>query len=193
MPDDPEQVADRIILELGWDDLADDIKSDLDNAYLGGIADALLTASVSPSHFINSANSLAQSYAQDQAASLVTMITDTTREKLKDIITAAFEEETDIDDLISSIDESGIFGASRSRMIARTEVNRAERGGNIAAWETMGNVQQVNWVNGEEACDVCQELEDGSPYSLEEAKQLMDDTHPNCRCGLVPYFEEEEK
>lgn len=29
------------------------------------------------------------------------------------------------------------------------------------------------------------------PYTLAEARGLLNEAHPNCQCGLVPYLEEE--
>jgi hypothetical protein len=118
-------------------------------------------------------------------------ILETTRTKLRDILTQSFDEETSAEDLIQDIQDSGIFSEARATMIARTEVNRAELGGNIAAWREMGNVSLVDWVNGEDACDECQGYEDDGPYTLEEAEDLLDETHPNCRCGLVPHADDD--
>jgi hypothetical protein len=39
----------------------------------------------------------------------------------------------------------------------------------------------------------CQGYEDYGPYTVAEARRLMDETHPNCRCGLVPHLEEEDE
>jgi hypothetical protein len=93
-------------------------------------------------------------------------------------------------DLLEDINNSGIFDEDRAKLIALTEVNRGENFGNLSAYEQM-NIDTVDWVNGEEACSECQEYEDNSPYTLKEAAALLDETHPRCRCGLVPHIAEE--
>ena len=185
-----------ILAVIDWADISDDIQPELEQATLAGASDALLGGSVDDADLINEANEGARHYAEERAAELVgsgtQSIAETTREKLRSILTQSFEGETNAEDLIDNIQDSGIFSEARATMIARTEVNRAELGGNIAAWREMGNVSLVDWVNGEEACDDCQQFEENGPYTLEEAEDLLDETHPNCKCGLVPHTPDED-
>lgn len=177
-----------ILAVIDWSSIADDIRDTLQTASEAGVASVLVDTD--DASLISTTNAGARDYAKDRAAELVgsgdQSIAETTRQTLRDIITASFEDETDMDDLIDDIQDSGVFSPARARMIARTEVNRAELSGNLAAYEQM-DVDQVDWVNGEEACDECQGYEDGGPYSLDEANDLLDETHPNCRCGIVPH------
>lgn len=48
--------------------------------------------------------------------------------------------------------------------------------------------EMVNIVSmGDElVCQICQDLEDEGPYSIEEARSLVP-AHPNCRCLVQPY------
>ena len=185
-----------ILAVIDWSDISDDIQPELEQATLAGANDALLGGDVDDTDLISEANEGARDYASERAAELVgsgqQSIAETTREKLRSILTQSFEGETNANDLIDDIQGSGIFSEARATMIARTEVNRAELGGNIAAWKQMGNVSLVDWVNGEEACDDCQQFEDNGPYTLEEAEDLLDETHPNCKCGLVPHTPDED-
>jgi SPP1 gp7 family putative phage head morphogenesis protein len=176
---------------IDWSDISADLQTELQQATLAGASDALLGGDIDDADLISKANEGARDYASERAAELVgsggQSIAETTREKLRSILTQSFESETNANDLIADIQTSGIFSEARATTIARTEVNRAELGGNIAAWKEMGNVELVDWVNGEDACDECQDYEDNGPYTLKEAEELLDDTHPNCRCGLVPH------
>jgi hypothetical protein len=190
------QEIEAILDAIDWGDIEDDIQTEVTQAALAGVSDAILGGEIDNANLISASNESARTYANERAAELVgkgeQSIAETTRQALRDILTASFEEETNSADLIQQIQDAGIFSEARATMIARTEVNRAELGGNIAAWKQMGNVQLVDWVNGEEACDECQQYEDEGPYTLEEATDLLDETHPNCRCGLVPHPADEE-
>lgn len=76
---------------------------------------------------------------------------------------------------------------ARAMTIARTELLQTYR---EAALETYrengpsegGVVEAWNWVAEPDACEICMEAADGSPYMLEEDF----DTHPNCRCYTEP-------
>jgi hypothetical protein len=190
-----DQVA-AVLRELDWSDVADDVQADIESATLAGANDALLGGDIDDAAVINTANDAAREYAEQRAAELVgsgkQSISETTRENLRSVISQSFEDETGLADLLAAIENAGIFSESRAMMIARTEVNRAELSGNLDAWQAMGNVSTVDWVNGEEACDECQGYEDGGPYTLDEANDLLDQTHPNCRCGLTPNLTEDE-
>jgi hypothetical protein len=191
MPLTPAQQAqvENILGVLDWSDVPAEIRAELEAATIAGNDNALLGGSVSPD-LVSAVNRAAADYARDRAAELVgsgdQSIAQTTREKLRDVITESFEDETGIDDLLSGIESSGIFSPARALTIARTEVNRAELTGNLNTWDEMGNVEECDWIARPEACKECQDRADGGPYSLDEARDLLDDTHPNCTCGLMP-------
>jgi hypothetical protein len=195
MTPEQERTLASVLELLDFSDIEDGLKDDIAQATIAGASNALVGGEVDH-HVAAHANQAAHDYASERAAELLgdgdQSIVDTIRTKLRGIISSSFEQDTPLDELLFDINESGIFDDSRAEMIARTEVNRAEIGGNLAAYRTMGNVDQVDWVNGEEACEECQGYEDGGPYTLEEAEDLMDETHPNCRCGIVPHLEDDE-
>jgi SPP1 gp7 family putative phage head morphogenesis protein len=181
--------VDDLLRLIDWAAISDDIREELETAAEAGVTDAFIQLDVQDTKLVGQANIAARDYAKERAAELVgsgdQSIAESTRSDLRDLLTASFEENTTAEDLIQSIQDSGLFSEARAKMIARTEVNRAEIGGNLAAYDEMG-VELVDWVNGEAACDECQGYEDGGPYTLEEANALLDETHPNCRCGIVP-------
>lgn len=185
---------DDIMSLIDWSLIADDIREELEVAGEAGVEDGFVQLDVVDQSLISETNAGARDYAKERAAELVgtgdQSIAETTRDALRQLITASFEENTDADDLIDAIQGSGIFGEARATMIARTEINRAELSGNLAAYDQM-DVDLVDWVNGEEACDECQGYEDDGPYSLDEANDLLDETHPNCRCGIVPHLSDD--
>lgn len=207
MPPDPDSLTGS--LSLDWSSLPHLIKPEITEAVRAGVAQAVTSVSSITTNLIQEVNQTAQDWASDHSAELVGKkydeegnlvdnpdarwnISDTTRDMLNSAITTSQREETTLDGLMAAIDESGVFSEDRALMIARTEVNRAELGGNVTAFKAMGmdgDEDLYDWVNGEGACEECQGYEDNGPYTLDEIQQLMDDTHPHCRCGFVPHFD----
>ena len=69
----------------------------------------------------------------------------------------------------------------RAERIARTETMWATRTASIQQYEANG-VQEMNLLIAADACDDCQEVADGNPYSIDEVQSIGDSLHPNCRC-----------
>ncbi|MBQ6098969.1 MAG: hypothetical protein IJL02_03805 [Methanobrevibacter sp.] len=68
----------------------------------------------------------------------------------------------------------------RARMIARTEHARAVNTGTLQAYSNYG-VEHVEiiTVGDSSVCDICLDLQDNNPYTLQEAMALLP-AHPNC-------------
>ena len=68
----------------------------------------------------------------------------------------------------------------RARMIARTEHARAVNTGTLQAYSNYG-VEHVEiiTVGDSDVCDICLDLADNNPYTLQEAMALLP-AHPNC-------------
>jgi len=192
-----------------WIDLPPDIVSDLEDAIRAGMAKGLLEADVhiSQADVINSFNQLARNEASERAAEMVGMkwsddgelvpnpkaqyvISETTREDLRRIITNAFEKNTPLEDIVAEIEDAGSFSQIRAQMIARTEVSRAQAGGTYSVWKQTGVVKTVIWQhsNMPNVCDNCVanaeqgEIEFGKAF---QSGDLYPPAHPNCRCVVV--------
>jgi SPP1 gp7 family putative phage head morphogenesis protein len=144
-------------------------------------------------------------YARDRAASMVGMrwsgdelvenpnadyrIDESTRELLRQDVTAALEQGFSNDALAERLADSYAFSDERAEMIARTETAFADVAGNMIAYRESGEVDQKQWVTGDGCCDECKEL-DGIAVAIDsdfpngagDAPPL----HPNCRCDVVP-------
>lgn len=208
MPD-PSKLTDDIIVSLDWNSIPTLLKPEIEEAVRAGVAQAVTTGSQITTNLIQEINQNAQSWANDQASSLVGMkydeegnlipnpdakwnITDSTRDQLREIVSDAMAKETSLDDLLDNIDNSGIFSEDRAMMIAQTEVNRAENGGNLEAYRQMGT-ELLDWDPAPDACEECLAKAEGGPYTVDEFYDLMDDTHPYCRCGPTPHVEDDEE
>lgn len=50
-------------------------------------------------------------------------------------------------------------------------------------------IKYVNWATEPGVCGICAAIADDGPYLLEDAPMPVMDSHPRCRCRLVPYKE----
>ncbi|HZP85856.1 MAG TPA: minor capsid protein, partial [Burkholderiales bacterium] len=73
--------------------------------------------------------------------------------------------------------------------LARSEIAAAQGAGKAAQFKALG-VQQVDFMTAGGACPICQDLEDGGPYDIDQAPKPVDDSHPQCRCTLVAVVSE---
>jgi hypothetical protein len=73
----------------------------------------------------------------------------------------------------------GTMTENQASIVAMTEANRGYAAGYLDAVSSAG-ISQVNWVTENGACDICQSLEDASPYDIASAPAMP--AHPNCQC-----------
>lgn len=214
--DDEQQAAiDAIVdeMEKEWRTVPVEIRDYLANSSLSGVGQGMLQIDYSSAAMISSANNVAQDYAINRAAELVGMkyddegnlipnpnakwaISDTTRNKIRDVVTEAFGKDTPIQDVKDAIQKAlrkeaqgGIFSEARATMIARTETMNAQVRGNFDVWQKSGIVETVKWLTTEDE-KVCEECDsnDGKVVHLGSAfpsGAKMPTEHPYCRCVLV--------
>lgn len=82
---------------------------------------------------------------------------------------------------------------TRAEMIARTEYARAVNTGTLQAYANYGIEKVViNTSHDNLVCDYCLSLEEGNPYTLQEAMKYLP-AHPNCRCNYAAYIPEPDE
>lgn len=207
-----DDIYDALVDE--WNSLPAAARAALTAASLSGVGQGMMQIEVIPTQLIQAANTIAEEYATERAAEMIGkkydedgflvdnpkaewVISDTTRDRIKQIVVDAFKEETEMPQIIERIqqalsDESegnGIFSEARAEMIAETEVRRAQIMGNYHVWEESGQVKGATWhVSALNPCDEC-ELNDHETRELGEAFPsgafIPGDDHPNCRCILI--------
>jgi hypothetical protein len=213
--EEAEQFAVAVIAALEEEarSLPSQIRGPLESAMTSGIGEGLMQIEISDSGLISSANEIAQKYASERAAELVGMryndegelvanpnaewaISDHTRNRIREIISESFTEDTPLPDIQASIREAlqeeaedvGIFSEARAAMIARTEVMMAQNGGNYTTWEKSGVVKKVKWLTSNlEPCEECvinstKEITIGKIFP---SGHKMPPAHPRCSCVLT--------
>ena len=196
------------LLDIDWEPLADEIAPSLTQIAEAGSSAALAQLKITDDGLIASANKVAGKWAENRSAEMIGKrrvdgrlvenpnarwsIAETTRQEISDLVTAAFEKNTKIEDLADQIKEAGGFSDSRAEMIARTEAIAAEGQGNLIGWRESEVVGQVDWVmsadHSDDNCE-CPDNEDGSPYDIDDVPDFP--AHPNCWCALVPVLIDE--
>ncbi|HKS95406.1 MAG TPA: phage minor head protein, partial [Terriglobia bacterium] len=206
--DKPEEIADDIYASIAPDfqDIPPEARAAIEQAVLAGISKGMLDLGTADSKLIGSANRTAADYAAERAAELVGMkydaegnlvenpnaewaITDTTRDRLREIVKNAFEQDTPISELIDNIADADSFSEQRAELIARTEVSMAQVKGNYEVWKQSGLVRKVKWLISadhdiEDECDSNgdEEVEFGQVFP---SGDLTPPAHPRCMCVLV--------
>jgi SPP1 gp7 family putative phage head morphogenesis protein len=118
------------------------------------------------------------------------VIAQTTRDRIREIVSEAFTQDKPLSEVKDAIQQAleneaegnGIFSPARAELIARTEVQRAQIGGNLAVWKKSGLIQRVRWAvsNVPPVCDECADL-DGQEFDLDDNFEPPP-IHANCRC-----------
>gem|GEM_PF-2094012 len=127
-------------------------------------------------------NPSVQHYFQDQAATRVKGIEQTTRDLLRSQLNQAYTNNENVQEWESRIESvlDCSFPAGRAEMIARTELSFAYNKGLIGTYQEVGvnRVQRLE-VMDNRTCEECAS-HDGEVYSLADADDVLP-AHPLCR------------
>lgn len=192
--DDLDDEVRRILNELdleGWDVLVDPAEQVLQRVTQdsGYMAAKQLSLDTDALHLVNER---AAKWAEQNAAELVSEISDSTKEMLRSIITQALEEGPSAKELAQQIQDSTAFSAARAGLIAETELRNAHNAGQLAGYQAaadLGIELKKTWErDGDEDCPVCEENEAAGPIDVDDTFPSGDDAptaHPNCECYLI--------
>jgi len=151
------------------------------------------------SSMVNQVNQEAVDWAGDSAARLVTDISDTTREMLREQIASGIERGLSVKELASEIYDGQTFSAHRAELIAVTELAEANVRGNKLAWAKSGLVKALQWSADDAMCDDCQ-MNDGAIVPMGPDGMAAEaypsgawgvPAHPRCRCNEIPVLTDE--
>jgi SPP1 gp7 family putative phage head morphogenesis protein len=206
------KTVDEILAEIdtgGVSVVSDAASRTLEKIYQDGAAEALAQIGfVADADSLSQLNEKAAAYAKERGAFLVGKrvqddgtvidnpnakyaIDDSTREMLRGDVATAIEQGLSNDQLAGMIQDSYAFSADRAETVARTETAYADVAGNMASYRE-ASVPKKRWIVGEGCCDECQAMAD-EVVDMDEPFSSGDDAapaHPNCRCDVVPEFDD---
>lgn len=168
-------------------------EDDLEEVAADGAREALATLGVEmTSDLVDQVNERAAKWAEERAGELVTMVTDSTRNMVRDVVASGLADGDRANDISERLEEVG-FGEKRAHLIANTEVANANSHGALNGYvqaKENGVETLKEWLTDDEPCPICEENADAGPIPLEEDFPSGDDApqaHPNCLCALVPW------
>lgn len=193
-----DEIANAAYSAIKWEDLVDNVVPDLSAALEVGASDGIKQLELKQdSEYVTKA---ATEYAQKRAAEMIGkkvvngklvdnpdaqyVISQTTRDDIRDIIVKAFKENT-LDELEESIKLAGVFSNARARLIAKTEIAMAQIQGNLDVWKRSGLIDKVaiKLSDNHSTVDICDDLATAGPYDINKVPMIP--SHPLCQCSLV--------
>lgn len=167
--------------------------------YLDDLQDRAFSA------MVNQVNTAAADWAREHAARLVTEISDTTRDMLREQISDAIERGLSVKELASEIRDCSAFAPERAELIAVTELAEADVRGNKIAYADSGVVVGLRWVAeggyaDDAICDACA-MNSGAVVPIGPDGMAAEPypsgargvpAHPRCRCDEIPVLAGED-
>jgi len=192
----------------GLDALIDATPEYLDRIAADSGKQALATLGVfDQSDLVNQVNQFSLSFARQRAAEMVGkkwvdgelvdnpnadwVISDATRDELRDIIGDIYSGDLNPSDLQDTIQNAGAFSEDRAKLIARTELQNANAQGTLAGFKAArdtGIKVLKSWYPDETACEICLENADDGDIDLDSDFSSGDDAppaHPACGCSII--------
>ena len=144
----------------------------------------------------NLINADIMAWAEAHAADLIkTSLFSVTQERIRELVIEAISSGISTQTLSDNLMQAGILSEARAEMIARTETAIAAIQGNQISMSEIQDAFEIvlykEWLVSELACDECLVYEDVSVRINEEFPEGDPPLHPNCRCDLTYWTEEE--
>lgn len=124
------------------------------------------------------------------------VITSATRDMVRDEVMRGLREGLSPAELANALEQSAAFSESRAIMVSRTEMATADVAGAMASYRSVPGVVGKRWITAQDdrVSDECAICEDAGTVGINEAFPTGVDAppnHPNCRCAVVPVFDDE--
>jgi PAS domain-containing protein len=203
--EDVDDLLDAIDAAIDWDALVEPATKEIQAGSSLGASTGIGQAQIHNISVVSRASEAAANYAKKRAAEMVGKrwkngqlvdnpdakwrIDKTTRNILRGLIEKAFSEGLSRHELAMRIKASSAFDDSRAKMIARTEIVRAQSMGQVAVWKAVETDPHVRWLaGGPNPCPLCIANQAAGPIQLGKefpSGDKVPGAHPNCNCSLV--------
>jgi hypothetical protein len=133
-------------------------------------------------------------WAMKRSGDLISDVSKTTRDRIREAIVNGFSLKMDVDEVAREIDDI-IDDPVRAELIARTETMSAANAGQREAWDQAvdkgflsGDEKQVWIVTPDDTlCPICESMDGqketlGDPFDVDGQEIDGPPAHPNCRC-----------
>jgi len=188
------------------DEVAVPVEDALKGVAIKAARKALRSLEITDKGLFNLANENAAAFARDRGAELVGRkwvdgelvenpdarwaITESTRDKVRDLVERAYTEGMTPAELKEEIEDSTEFSAGRAKLIAKTETAKASVSGTITGWAASGLVtgKQSLLSDDHDLDDECNDAAEEGAIPLDEDFSTGDDGppyHPGCNCSLI--------
>lgn len=217
---DEEIDLDALLADLdldAFDVLIDEAQTDFDVVAADAARMSLAQIGVDASEdLFSTVNERARVFAEDRAAELVgrrrladgtlvdspnpeIAISEATRRMLRETIETGIAENLSVPEIADRIQNSAAFGADRAKLIARTEIRKANSKGALIGYlaaRSAGVSVKKKWLEGPASCMICRANADQGAIELEQPFQSGDQepgAHPRCTCALSPVIEDDDQ
>ena len=124
------------------------------------------------------------------------VITEATRDQVRDAVMRGLRDGLSPAELANALEQSAAFSEARALMVARTEMAMADVAGAMSAYRATPGVVGKRWItaNDDRVSDECALCEAAGTVGLDDTFPTGVDAppnHPNCRCAVVPVFDDE--
>lgn len=137
---------------------------------------------------LRQANAEAVEWAAKHSARLVTEITETTRDEMREMLEHAVSEGKTNEEIANEIADAYAFSSGRSERIARTETSFAENRGTLDGWKASGLVAGKEVLPDVDPCPICEANAAQGVIPVDGEFQSGDQGppfHPNCECTMM--------
>ena len=197
VPAPVEAAIDRAIAAMPWPAVQaatqDMLQTQALAAVKEGIAEARQLAGITVADAARRANPRAVLWAQENAAELVKGVSQTTRDALNRLVTQAQTEGWSTKQLIDRIVADHAFSEDRATLIARTELQRSAKAGQIESWSASARLSGLKFLKrvvlgmNENRCIACRSAVTEGAIPLEDSWTVgfSPPFHPACYCSMV--------
>ena len=174
-----------------WDAAEQDSRAILAALATDSAGAALLELGLTAAGITSLANPAAVAWAKEHAATLVSQVSDATRNRLRDLVAQSEAEGWPVATLADAIAADGFFAPARAARIALNETREADNHGALAGMRAAsqdGVSTEKSWQpRGDNVCPECQANEGDGWIASGDAFNSGDDTapgHPGCECDV---------